>query len=389
MKYFLFYILVFVGCTTLIAQSELVNSGNLYLHPGTQMGIHVDLYNEGNLFAQENTLVGFYGELPNIIDGTQPINFYDVEFGNDIGTFLRVVANVDNNANFVFGNIVTPFNNSDIFLNFNQNAFYTGETDDGKLIGFVTATEKDEFSFPVGDRNQLRPLLLASEEVSPQATCAYLRENPDSPSSISTSFSNQLKTRAVGSISTAEFWLLQSSVSGRVTLSWNQSSNLGILADDVTQLILVGFSKTNNQWIPISSNSATGDISEGIITSDTFVPDDYEAITFGSTALPTDTFAVNNPTLGEYFLSPNGDGINDFLVFDNLEDTGSNQVDIYTRSGQKVFTQSNYTNQFRGIANTGSFLYKQDIGLPEGFYYYTIILPDLGLHYQGFLFLDR
>ena len=109
----------------------------------------------------------------------------------------------------------------------------------------------------------------------------------------------------------------------------------------------------------------------------------------GQLPLPTDTFAVNNPTLGNYFVSPNADGINEFLVFDNLDGTGNNQVDIYSREGLKVFTQANYTNEFRGVANTGSMVLKQDIGLPEGFYYYTISLPDLELNYQGFLFLDR
>ena len=120
-----------------------------------------------------------------------------------------------------------------------------------------------------------------------------------------------------------------------------------------------------------------------------FVPSEYAAITFGTIPLPTDTFEVNNPTLGNYFLSPNGDGVNDFLIIDHLEESPNNKVLIFNRFGQKVFEQTNYTNEFRGESNTGKLYMSQDIGLPEGVYYYLVDLYDLDLHYTGFLFLDR
>ena len=98
---------------------------------------------------------------------------------------------------------------------------------------------------------------------------------------------------------------------------------------------------------------------------------------------------MENPTLGNYFLSPNGDGINDFLVIDGMEESPNNSLRIFNRFGQKVFEKFNYINEFNGVSNTGSFVVSQDAGLPEGVYFYLVSLDDLELQYTGFLFLDR
>jgi gliding motility-associated-like protein len=119
------------------------------------------------------------------------------------------------------------------------------------------------------------------------------------------------------------------------------------------------------------------------------VPNEYEAITFGTIPLPTDTFAVDHPTLGNYFLSPNADGVNDVLVIDGMEESPNNSLLIFNRFGQKVYEKINYVDEFYGMSNTGSLIMSQDIGLPEGVYYYLVTLDDLQLEYTGFLFLDR
>ena len=62
---------------------------------------------------------------------------------------------------------------------------------------------------------------------------------------------------------------------------------------------------------------------------------------------------------------------------------------IYNKFGQKVFEQSNYTNQFNGVSNINNLVVKRDIGLPEGIYYYIVNAMQQELQYQGFFFLDR
>ncbi len=369
-------------------QSALYNSGGLQVHDQGQVGFHVDLIND-NVFTTGESLVGFYGGFPLFVDGTVAPTFYDVEFFTAGDVILNVPVSVVNNANFVGGNVQTQVTDPSINLNFLQDAFFTGENDTSKVVGFAAVTDKATFSFPVGDAEQLRSLLLESEGRNAFANCAYFFEDPNNPLTYDQQFDTDNRVRDIGQISATEFWVLQGDVPSRITINWNARSNLANLANTPEEIIVVGYNLSSNQWVVLGNAAFGGDITEGFITSDTFVPNNYGAITFGTVPLPTDTFPVNNPSLGNYFLSPNGDGINDFLVIDGLEESPNNVLIIYNRLGQKVFERTNYVNEFNGFANTDNFVISRDTGLEEGIYYYIVTLNDLNLEYQGFLFLDR
>jgi gliding motility-associated-like protein len=75
--------------------------------------------------------------------------------------------------------------------------------------------------------------------------------------------------------------------------------------------------------------------------------------------------------------SPNGDGINEVFVIDNIDDTAcypENTVEIYNRWGVLVFETKNYNNQsnnFEGISR-GRTTVNQSSGLPTGTYFYIL-----------------
>jgi gliding motility-associated-like protein len=75
--------------------------------------------------------------------------------------------------------------------------------------------------------------------------------------------------------------------------------------------------------------------------------------------------------------SPNGDGINEMFVIDNIEDTvcyPENTVEIYNRWGVLVFETKNYnneTNSFKGYSQ-GRTTVSQSSGLPTGTYFYIL-----------------
>lgn len=188
----------------------------------------------------------------------------------------------------------------------------------------------------------------------------------------------------MAAISTVEFWRLEGSGTGQVTLSWNPASNLGGLATDVSEIALVGWSKAAGRWVLLGTRSVAGDLQSGLAVSEPLVPDDFEVLTFGSLAEPEERL-----TIGNFFLSPNGDGINDVLVIEELADSPNNNLQIYDRRGLKVFEMENYTDQFAGVANVDSLVVNAGAGLPEGVYFYLLKLYDLGVEFQGFLFLDR
>ncbi|MFM2369872.1 MAG: hypothetical protein RL619_2185, partial [Bacteroidota bacterium] len=75
--------------------------------------------------------------------------------------------------------------------------------------------------------------------------------------------------------------------------------------------------------------------------------------------------------------SPNGDGINENFIIDNIDDTicyPNNTVEIYNRWGVLVFETSGYNNTskvFKGISEGRSTI-SQSSGLPTGTYYYIL-----------------
>lgn len=374
------------------AQSALYHAGNMQVHNGGTnrgLGLHTNFINNA-AFEQNEGLVGFYGNTSIQVLGNVSPTLWDTEILISSNLFLQLPMHVRNNTNFIDGNILSPKNNPLVYLNFMDQGFFTGESNASKVTGFAAINNRNFFSFPVGDQALLRPLTFESEGATPLAICAYFFEDPSNPSSITEDFDAEQKVRNIGTVSEREFWIFQSNVPARVTLNWNARSALRLIPNVTLEaIIVVGWSKASNQWVIIGNSAISGDVTQGFVTSETFLPSDYAAITFGTIPLPTDTFAVNNPTLGNYFLSPNGDGVNDFLMIDNMDESPNNSLRIFNRFGQKVFEKINYTNEFRGDSNTGSLVMSQDIGLPEGVYYYLVTLDDLNLQYTGYLFLDR
>ncbi|MAO16466.1 gliding motility-associated C-terminal domain-containing protein [Muricauda ruestringensis] len=388
MKPFL-HIAFLLSVSVALAQEGLYNSGNFTVHNNAQVGLHTNLINDAN-FDQTTGLVGFYGNRPIMVTGSIPPTFWDTEILMDNNVFLDIPLMVRNNVNFILGDFLTPTNTPTVNLNFMEDGFFGGESNASKVVGFAEVNNRNVFSFPVGDAEQLRPLTFNAQGSVPRAICAYFFENPSAPTSLSQTFNVEEKVNNIGTVTDREFWILQGNVPVQVTISWNTRSSLITIPNaTVESIIVVGWNKSSNQWVVIGNTAYSGDITNGFVTSETFVPNDYAAITFGTVPLPTDTFAVNNPTLGNYFLSPNGDGINDFLVIDGMEESPNNSLRIFNRYGQKVFERINYTNEFRGVANTGSMVPNQATGLPEGVYFYLVTLDDLGLEYNGFLFLDK
>lgn len=363
-------------------QTALYNSGNLRIHEEGQLGFHTNLINDGP-FDENVGLAGFYGSDLITVSGALTPILYDVELLNDSGVLLNTTLAVANNTSFMVGDFITPRANSSIHYSFLQNSFYSGEGNTSKVEGYAMLSGQQNFTFPVGDIELLRPLVINSNGLNGFALCAYFFEDPNNPSTFP-GFNTAIKPRDIFGVSTTEFWRLEGSVLSRITLSWNPRSNLAALTADVNSITIMGWSKSVDQWVNLGRESFAGDLSQGIVSSAPFVPDDYEILTFGSADEPEEFLTLDN-----FYLSPNADGINDFLEIPELEQSPNNSLEIYDRRGLKVFQITNYQNEFTGISNLDNMVINRGIGLPEGLYYYIISMEDLGLNFQGFLFLER
>jgi gliding motility-associated-like protein len=66
--------------------------------------------------------------------------------------------------------------------------------------------------------------------------------------------------------------------------------------------------------------------------------------------------------------SPNGDGVNDFLVVNNIDIYTGVHLQVFDRYGNKVFEESNYDNSWDGTGDNGN--------MPKGTYFYILDLGD-------------
>jgi gliding motility-associated-like protein len=94
----------------------------------------------------------------------------------------------------------------------------------------------------------------------------------------------------------------------------------------------------------------------------------------------TDQFSVDVVEVCDVYVpnvfTPNGDQSNDNFVVKNLDHFPNSSLFVYNRWGSKVFESANYQNDWNGS------------GMPEGVYYYLLNLPD-GKEYHGFVTLIR
>jgi gliding motility-associated-like protein len=375
----LIFVAIFLSSAFGLAQESTHNFGNLKIHDNGAIGFHYDFINNG-ISDDNQGLAGFFCLQSQRISGAFEPTFRDMEVlvGKDL--YLEIGVNITNNTNFIFGDVITPRNLLDVNLEYFNSSFYNGDDDRTKVDGYSAITSKQNFVFPIGDDNRLRRLEILGESTIPHAKSAYFFENPNTSSTFPTSFDTEDYDDRLTAISTIEFWDINAGVTSRVRIGWDVESQIENLVDDIENLRVVGWNTNNDKWEDLGNIAVDGDLSSGNITSDIFLPDDYSIITFGG------GFNRADIQLGNYILSPNGDGNNDFLYFNEIAISPNNNLEIFNRWGRMVFKEENYTNLFQGKANVSGVV---QIGkpLPTGVYFYIIKLHDLDIIHQGYLFI--
>ncbi|MFS4494799.1 gliding motility-associated C-terminal domain-containing protein [Maribacter sp. 2308TA10-17] len=379
MKKLCFVILCIVGLHSSKAQEALHNYGFLKIHEMGAIGFHHDLINDG-ITDDNQGLAGFFSNENIIISGAFRPIFRDMEIMVNKDLFLEIGVGVTNNTNFILGDVVTPRSLPYLNLDYINDAFYNGDKNVTKVDGYAALASKGDFIFPIGYGDRLRPLEIISKFDIPRARSAYFFENPNSPLTFNTSFDTNSYEAILTSISNEEFWDLDSETISRVRLTWTPESQIQNLVNTLDNLRVVGWHKIDREWKNLGNIAISGDFSEGYISSDIFLPDDYSIITFGG------GFTPNDVQLANYILTPNGDGTNDFLVFKEIALSPNNQLEIFNRWGRLVYNVENYTNSFQGKANVSAVVEKNTI-LPAGIYFYILQLSDIGITHQGYLYI--
>ena len=83
--------------------------------------------------------------------------------------------------------------------------------------------------------------------------------------------------------------------------------------------------------------------------------------------------------------SPNGDGINDVLVFRGLDNYLKSQLYVFTRSGQLVYQSPDYLNNWGGTTVQSTITSLKIV--PTGVYYYVLKLGGTNRSIKGFVYI--
>ncbi len=112
---------------------------------------------------------------------------------------------------------------------------------------------------------------------------------------------------------------------------------------------------------------------------------------------PTDLNPVNNTSsvearpecLNVYNeITPNSDGMNDFMMISCIENYPDNSLTIYNRYGNKIYEVSGYKNDWNGVANVSGVIGSGDV-IPAGTYYYVLKINNPEFESVGWVYVQR
>lgn len=145
--------------------------------------------------------------------------------------------------------------------------------------------------------------------------------------------------------------------SGGLSYFWEEED--GIVSGSHTDSLIVRPSKNTTYNVVISNGSGCNVVK----TIDITVKDDYK------------TLLANN------IITPNGDGVNDVWIVQNIDLYPNNEVVIFDRAGRVVFKQFDYKNTWDGSFN--------GVALPEDTYYFALYINSGKGKLTGFISIVR
>ncbi|WP_369753855.1 gliding motility-associated C-terminal domain-containing protein [Flavobacterium sp. WC2409] len=196
-------------------------------------------------------------------------------------------------------------------------------------------------------------------------------------------------------------YTIQVKNTGNVTLHQITVTDPLTSLDTIIELLGPGETQEFNQNYTVTQNDReTGSVTNvanatGFTPNESSISASDTVVVEAAIVLGCGSITVHNA------FSPNGDGINELFIIDNIDDTlcyPDNTVEIYNRWGILVFETRNYDNVnrvFKGFSE-GRTTISQSSGLPTGTYYYILSYSSIdgngGVQVNkkdGYLYLTR
>ncbi|MCX2679832.1 gliding motility-associated C-terminal domain-containing protein [Galbibacter sp. EGI 63066] len=374
-----------------VCMAQTVNVGELYVSPNTQFStvsrfdntptgafvndgeafIYSHFNNDGSVdfTPGEQGYIRFEGTAVQQLSGGNISYFYDVLFDNassGVASFeLSSEISIDNEADFTRG-IVKDDDFGGLVV-FENDATHVNVDDGSHVDGLVQKNGDKAFDYPIGDKQFFRyAAISAPDDGGDVFTGKYFYENPNPNYPLANN------TGVIELIDDQEYWTITRDAGNStvmLTLSWEEGTTTpaAIVAQPQSAIHIVRWDEVQQQWV---DEGGTVDAANKTVTT-VIALDDYGVFTLARVKedliLPGNVVVYNGVT-------PNGDGLNDYFIIDNIQDLANNKVEIFNRSGVKVFETEDYdtnSNVFNGYSE-GRLTLNGDNQLPTGTYFYIL-----------------
>ena len=396
-KYVQVFVCFLVGVMPIFGQAPfqkaMVNQGTLTITPDAVVSTSYDFDNMASGVVKNDGTTYYYGNFNNDnlyyhtdqsptsqaiftpfggtsgaqqITGEKPSDFYDVVFDNPTpvkGFDVKTEMNVKGSVDFQMG--IVQVDSLAGMLTFHPGAKAMNPSDQSHVEGYVEKIGKENFTFPIGDKEMYRYAKIAAMPSEKQAyQSKYILNDHDF-------FRQHNKMdKSIAVLNTKEYWKLEKSNTSQgdvlLTLSWDTRTTLPeVLTGNLSDLHIVHWDDVADTWVD-HGGVASADLQE---VTTAVKGSGYYTL---ATVLPY--VEEDNELIIYNLVSLNGDGKNDYFYIENIQMYSNNQVEIYNRWGVKVYETTNYDsagNVFRGYSE-GRVTINKDKALPTGTYFYII-----------------
>ncbi len=212
------------------------------------------------------------------IGGSAPLRMFDVQLSRHIA--LDNEWQIAGTLTWSTGMIATDRSDPSHFLHFLEGSSFSDDSVTRHVDGYAGWSGDGPFTVPIGDGTKFgRAGVVGSCGTNFRA--AYFSGDPAAATLPGGApFATTSLATGLYGVSDQEYWDILGADSTVLTLHFDSSSNLAATALDLDQLVVAGWD--GSQWVSLGNTGTTGTLAgTGTVSSQTVLPDDYDAFTIG------------------------------------------------------------------------------------------------------------
>lgn len=376
------------------AQNQVfVNKGDFSTRSGTELSTQYDFVNSTSGNVINDGSIHFYGDYTNeglfsysslvnsskvvfegenkstqTLGGSSPSFFYDALFNKPSNHAFDVFNPIETGGtvNFMQGVLFIPESEGGSFT-FLKGSTHINTSDISHVDGQVQKEGDESFQYPIGNSGYYRYAgISAPKNIASSFSGDYLLANSD------ITYPHKNKVGVIKQINNKEYWIVNKTteLAGSVilTLSWDERTTPSELINQEDEVLhIVRWDQEQQLWL---DQGGIVDYANQTVTTPVDLTG-FGVFTLATVKkellLPGDLVIYNGVT-------PDGDGLNDYFIIENIQYYPNNSVRIFNRWGVEVFKTTNYDsngNVFNGYSDARATLDKSS-KLPTGTYYYIL-----------------